>query len=221
MVYFTERTQKFLADLEVNNNRDWFAANKEIFKVHVEQPFEKFVTDLIEPMKAFFPNMEITSKESIFRIYRDVRFGKDKSPYKIHMSAIIAPGGRKDFRNPGFYIELKANEIRVYSGIYEPDANSLTSIRKRIATNSKELDQIITNKKFKSTFGEIRGARNKVLPKDLKIYSDAHPLIFNKAFYYFHVMDEQWICSPKLLQQIMKVAEVAMPMNHFLSRAIN
>ena len=103
MVYFTERTQKFLADLEVNNNRDWFAANKEIFKVHVEQPFEKFVTDLIEQMKAFFPNMEITAKESIFRIYRDVRFGKDKSPYKIHMSAIISPGGRKDFRNPGFY----------------------------------------------------------------------------------------------------------------------
>lgn len=114
---------------------------------NVELPFEKFISDLIEALKKLNPNLNISAKEAI-RIYRDIRFSKDKTPYKIHMSAIISQGARKDYTSPGMYIELKANEIRLYFGVYEPDSKSLLKLRTYIADHTTELNKLISSKKF-------------------------------------------------------------------------
>jgi uncharacterized protein (TIGR02453 family) len=220
MQYFSLKTQKFLGDLEINNNRDWFNENKSRFKEDIELPFEKFISDLIEELKKLNPNLNISAKEAIFRIYRDIRFSKDKTPYKIHMSAIISQGARKDYTSPGMYIELKANEIRLYFGVYEPDSKSLLRLRTFIAHHSIELNKLITAKKFIDTFGEIKGEKSKVIPKEFKAIGEQQNLIYNKAFYFVTVLDEQWIGSDKLIKEVIRIYKLAQPMNDYLAEAL-
>jgi len=220
MQYFSIKTQKFLGDLEINNNRDWFNENKIRFKEDVELPFEKFISDLIEALKKLNPNLNISAKDAIFRIYRDIRFSKDKTPYKIHMSAIISQGARKDYTSPGMYIELKANEIRLYFGVYEPDSKSLLKLRTYIADHTTELNKLISSTKFKDTFGEIKGEKSKVIPKEFKAIGEQQNLIYNKAFYFFTVLEENWIASSKLVNEVIRVYKLAQPINDFLAEAL-
>lgn len=220
MKYFTNKTKKFLADLEVNNNRDWFHENKNLYKEHVEVPFEGFITDCIEGLRGDYPNMTLTPKEAIFRIYRDVRFSKDKSPYKTHASAIISPGGRKNYAIPGIYIELQANQINIYAGVYEPDKTSLEKIRQHIAKNAKQFQSLIEDKNFLKSYGEIKGNKSKILPKELKEAASKQALIFNKAFYYQTSLVEKWISSESLLDEVMRCARIALPLNNFFAQAM-
>ena len=100
MPYFTKETIKFLNELKKNNNREWFNANKSRYIAQVKDPFEIFIGDLIEAMNPYFESLPIAPKDAIFRIYRDVRFSKNKIPYKTNVSAIISPGARKDKTPP-------------------------------------------------------------------------------------------------------------------------
>ena len=101
------------------------------------------------------------SKESVFRIYRDIRFSKDKTPYKLHMSALLSKEGRKDFRNPGIYLELGADYIKVYSGIYEADKEQLEKIKNKIKSKHIEFKKLYSASKFKSTYTQILGEKMK------------------------------------------------------------
>jgi len=83
MKYFNQNTLQFLKDLPINNNKEWFNANKEIYKKEVETPFKTFIFDLIIELQSSIPNLSVESKDCVFRIYKDVRFSKDKTPYKI------------------------------------------------------------------------------------------------------------------------------------------
>ncbi|MDX1315878.1 MAG: DUF2461 domain-containing protein, partial [Eudoraea sp.] len=92
----TKDTMGFLKALKKNNNREWFNENKSRYTKSVKEPFEQFIAEMIDAVSPFFDTLAITPKDAIFRIYRDVRFSKDKSPYKTHVSAIVSPAGRKD-----------------------------------------------------------------------------------------------------------------------------
>jgi uncharacterized protein (TIGR02453 family) len=159
-VYFTKETIAFFKDLTKNNNREWFNDNKSRFKEHVEMPFHTFVNRLIEKIKELDPRITITSKEAVFRIYRDIRFSKDKTPYKEHISALISRGGRKDHSTPGLYIELRKEGLHIYSGVYEPNPAQLSQIRNYIAANLKDFEKALTDKKFVKRFGKILGEKN-------------------------------------------------------------
>lgn len=101
MKYFKQETLSFLRKLIKNNNQEWFNANKEVYKKEIEVPFKTFISDLIIELQPYIPELSIEAKECIFRIYKDVRFSKDKTPYKNHVSAMISKGGRKDKTTPG------------------------------------------------------------------------------------------------------------------------
>ena len=101
MIYFTKDFIGFFSDLENNNNRDWFHENKKRYETSVKGPFESLVSALISELSKVYPEMTITPKDAIFRINRDIRFSKDKSPYKTHMAALISPGGKKDKTTSG------------------------------------------------------------------------------------------------------------------------
>ena len=108
MSYFNQDFIKFFKELESNNNREWFNENKERYIHSVKDPFFSFVEEMIHRISEENDSFNIAPKEAIFRIYRDVRFSKNKLPYKTTASAIISPGGRKDFTTPGYYLELSA-----------------------------------------------------------------------------------------------------------------
>ncbi|MDQ3141978.1 MAG: DUF2461 domain-containing protein [Bacteroidota bacterium] len=218
MIYFTKDFLKFLADLEVNNNRDWFAANKEIFKNDVEAPFIKFIEDVINAIKKTDPSINLTAKEAVFRIYKDVRFSKDKTPYKTHMSAIVSAGGRKNFNIPGFYFEITADSLNIYSGLYKIDPKILLNIRTGIRDNLKEFQKLVAGKKFVERFGIIKGEKNKRITPEFLDAAEKEPLIFNKSFHYSCTFHSKLILKEGLIDEIMKVVQDAQPMNAYLRR---
>lgn len=219
-VYFDDDFPKFFRELSKNNNREWFQSNKDRFKTKVEKPFHAFVTEVIEELKAINPKIHITAKDAIFRIYKDIRFSKDKTPYKEFISAVVSPGGRKDFSATGLYFELGKDDIKVYSGVYMPDKKQLASIRYYIADHLKEFQKAISDKKFVKRYGEILGDQNKVLPADLKTVANDEKLIYNKNFYYNCNLTKEMLFSPKLVKELLNCYHDALPVNAFFDKAI-
>lgn len=218
--YFTKETLSFLKGLTENNNRDWFNQHKEQFKKYAEVPFHQFVDKLIEKIKEIDPRITVTSKEAVFRIYKDIRFSKDKTPYKEHLSALISPGGRKDHTTPGLYFELSKDGLQIYSGIYQPDTKQLLKIRQYIADHLKEFKKAIADKRFVKRYGKILGEKNKVIPADLKEAAQVQELIYNKSFYYIATLDKSWVTSDKLLKEIVQCYVDAGALSSFFEKAI-
>jgi uncharacterized protein (TIGR02453 family) len=216
MSYFKKDTLKFLTQLEKNNNREWFNDNKQRYIENVKEPFESFISDLIDAMQPQFESMHITPKDAIFRIYRDVRFSKDKSPYKTKISAIVSPGGRKDKTIPGIYIEISAKEIRIYSGLYQLDAKQLNNVRSHISHSLEEFDSLINNVKFKAEFGDFKGEKNKRIPREFEDDAIAQPLLYNKQFYFFTIWPAESIFEKNIIKKITKSYSVAQPVSEFL-----
>lgn len=219
MAFFTNEFLHFLRDLSANNNRDWFTANKKRYETHVKKPFEAFIEVMIDEMQQIDRNILITPKEAIFRIYRDTRFSQDKTPYKTFVSAIVSSGGRNNKSTPGVYIQFSAEDARVYSGAYEVEKNELQNIRAAIATNLKEFDALINDKNFKKKFGEVRGEKNKRIPKEFEEAAKQQPLIANKQFYYFAQFEPEIILNPELHKIILDHYKVAQPLGKFLWEA--
>ncbi|MDA9819544.1 DUF2461 domain-containing protein [Salibacteraceae bacterium] len=219
MAYFEKDFIKFFKELEKNNDRDWFKANKPRYEEVVKKPFELFVADLIVNFAKQDKKLIVTPKECIFRIYRDVRFSKNKQPYKLNVSAIICPKGRKGKDYPGMYVELNHNHFRFYTGCYFPEKQALTDIRYEIAAKPAEFRKLISGKKFVDLFGEIRGEKNKILPKDLKEPASTEPLIFNKSFYSFHEEDPNVLLEDDLMKKCLDYYKIARPLNDWLIRA--
>jgi len=189
-----EKTLKFLAKLKKNNDRDWFKANKKEYN-EARAEFEAAVEDLIERIAAFDPELIGTApKDCLFRIYRDIRFSKDKSPYKTAFGAYIAPGGRKSMA-PGYYFHVEPKATFLAGGLYRPDGPVLLNVRNAIAGDPKALPKIEKQAAFKKNFGKIESHEN--LKNAPKGFDPEHP-----AIEYLKMKD--FICH----QRIGKDAEV-------------
>lgn len=220
MAYFTTDLMQFLKDLAANNNKVWYDANKKRFENSVKKPFEAFVAEMINRIQQDDKSINIQPKDAIFRIYRDVRFSKDKTPYKTYVSAIISAGGRKNLALPGTYIELNPEHIRIYGGVYQPDKIQLQRIRESIIANPDKFNSLVSDKQFVKCFVELRGEKNKVLPKELKPAAEKQPLIFNKQFYYFGSLDPKLATDNRLPELLMEYYFAGKPMKGFLSKAL-
>ena len=220
MSYFSQDFLNFFTELEENNNREWFLDNKKRYEESVKKPFEYFVQDMIYRIHEDDENMTCTTKEAIFRIYRDVRFSADKTPYKTHVSAVIGNGGRKNYTDPGSYLELSAHHLRFYSGIYQLSREQLQKVRTFLTSNLDEFEDLLNDKKFKKQFGSIRGEQNKRIDKEFAKSLEKQPLIANKQFYFFAELEPKKILAKNLGENLMKIYFVAKPMNSFLSKAL-
>jgi len=147
-----EAALKFLRDLSRHNNREWFEKNKAKY-TEAKEGFELFVVDLLGEMVKFDESLAgLDPKKLTFRIYRDVRFSKDKSPYKKNMSAAFSSTG-KGMGTPGYYFHLQPNNKSfVGIGMFQPVPDNLTKIRQEIDYNGAELEKIFKEKGFKKNF---------------------------------------------------------------------
>ena len=216
MPYFTKETLGLLKKLKKNNNREWFNENKPEYIKYVKEPFEVFIGDLIEGLSPFIEDLAITPKDAIFRIYRDVRFSKDKTPYKTKISAVVSPGGRKNRTMPGLYLEITPDDMRIYSGLYELDVKALFSVRSHISGNLDEFNKLISNTKFVKTFTEIKGDKNKRIPKEFDEDALKQPLLYNKQFYFFTSLPAKTIYEEGLIKKITDTYAIAQPVSEFL-----
>ena len=215
--YFTEGYLQFFMDLAANNHKDWFDQNRSRYQTEVKATMEVLVADLITAMKKDADLGDLKASDCIFRINKDIRFSKDKTPYKLQMSALIVKGGRKQMHDPGLYIELGPEFFNIYTGFYMPEKDQLLKIREKIAANPKAFDKIINAKAFKESFGEVRGEKSKILPKELKEAAKEQSLIYNKQYYLVHQVDAEKILDTDLLSYILKHYEAASQFNRFLN----
>ena len=145
---------EFLSLLEKNNDRDWFQKNKNMYQAALTS-VQHFATKLIAGVSSFDPSVgNLEAKDTMFRIYRDVRFSPDKSPYKTHFGVFITPNGKKS-NDAGYYLHIQNNESILGGGLWCPENTLLKKIREEIYYAPEDLVQIIENKKFKSTFGGL------------------------------------------------------------------
>ncbi len=156
----------FLAQLERNNNRDWFKANKSVYD-GIMAFLDGFIIELIERISAFDPSVRReTPKTSMFRIYRDLRFSPDKTPYKIHFGIYIAPGG-KSSPHAGYYLHLQPGASEFAGGLWCPQADILQKIRQEIYYEPEKLDAIVRTPAFTKYFGSLLETQKlKRPPKD-------------------------------------------------------
>lgn len=219
--FVSDKYTSFFKELAPNNSKDWFDINRERYLKDIKKPFEEIVKAVLEPLqKAGEIPLEMQVKECIFRINKDIRFSKDKQPYKLHCSAAISKEGKKDFIHPALYFEIGPEFLGVYSGIYNPEKEHLEKIRFYLSQHYSDFITIISNKKFIETFGEVRGEKNKIVPKDLKPFVADCPFILNKQFFLLHQVEIEKFEKTDVSSYILEKYNIAKDFNAFLSNAL-
>jgi len=208
----------FLKDLKTNNNREWFQANKGRYET-ARQAFESFINELIPGIRTIDPLIDmVTSKDCAFRIYRDVRFSGDKSPYKPNMGAYIARGG-KNSQMAGYYVHVEPGASFLAGGIYMPQPEILKKIREDIYYQAEEFKKIIYNEEFKKCFGEIDDpGKMKNPPKGYsKDFPDIELLKF-RSYAVMHFVSDDLLLKEGYKDYALKVFRILYPLNVYFNR---
>jgi uncharacterized protein (TIGR02453 family) len=213
---------KFLQDLSKNNNRDWFERNKGTY-LKSKSEFDGFLAELLKEFIKLDKGLAgLDPKKLAFRIYRDVRFSKDKSPYKINMGAGFSPGGKMT-QEPGYYIHIQpGNKSFLAGGLYMPDPGNLSKIRQEIDYNADALNRILDQRKFKKIFPALDDFdKLKTVPKG---YPKDHPqidLLKHKSFLVSGPFSDKEVRDKNFLKAVSERAKIIRPLNEFLKEAIS
>lgn len=210
----------FLEKLKLNNNREWFEANKQNY-IEVKEEFESIIKKLIEEIHVFDNKIspELKPKDCTFRIYKDVRFSKDKVPYKICMSASINPGGKKS-TIAGYYFHLEPNASFIAGGIYMPMPEILQAVRQEIDYNYSPLFKILNSKVFKKYFNGIDDEDK--LKNPPKGFDKKHPqieLLKNKHFIVSHYFTNKDLIEKGSVQNLISGFKAMHPFLAYLRNA--
>src|SRR5213595_637315 len=152
---FPDQGLQFLHSLKRNNNRDWFHSHKSIYEQYVKQPMTELIAALAQEFQKFAPEMLASPKVSAYRIYRDTRFSKDKSPYKAHVAAVFPRSGLGKHEGAGFYLHISPEELLVGGGLYMPLPEELNAVREKIAGDAASFAKIVGNRQFRTLFGSV------------------------------------------------------------------
>lgn len=213
----------FLRDLATNNKREWFQANKARYENDLKDPALTFISDFGPRLRKISPHFNAIPKAtggSLFRIYRDTRFSKNKTPYKTHLGIQFRHKEAKDVHAPGFYLHLEPRASMVGIGIWHPDGPSLASIRQAIDSDHRGWIKARDNKRFRGLF-ELGGESLKRPPKG---YDADHPLVDDlklKDFIGFAKLTQKQVLAGDFLDLFTDHCRAAAPYISWLSKAVN
>lgn len=212
----TPLTLDFLRLLKDNNNRDWFAANRPQYET-AKKEFEQLVGNLLKDVGAYENLPNTTAKDCIFRINRDIRFSKNKSPYKSHFSAAVGPGGRHSGRID-YYLHIQPdNESFLGAGMWAAEPKQLAKFRQEIDFNAQALKSIIEAPAFRAYFPEIWGETTKNAPKG---YANDHPdveLLKRKQLFFMHKYTDEEVMKPHFATEVARGGLLIKPFCDFLN----
>lgn len=215
-----KKSLQFIKKLNKNNNREWFHDNKPLF-LEVKNEFEAFVKLMILEISKFDKVVEyVDSKDCIFRIYRDVRFSKDKTPYKKHLAAYIAVGGRKS-PYAGYYIHIEPNNSFLCGGIYKPDSKNLKLIRDGILDYFEKYESLLKDGEFSKYFDGVHGEKLKSAPRGFAKDSPHIELIKNKDYVVIHKVEDEFWLGKDVVNNILDVFKSQKTFNYFLNDLID
>ncbi|MBT8186160.1 MAG: DUF2461 domain-containing protein [Croceitalea sp.] len=195
---------QFLKALEKNNNREWFAENKVLFKSH-----ESKIKTFYEAVKNNLSQHDEIEKLKMFRIYRDVRFSKDKTPYKAHFAGSLSRLGKAN--RGGYYLRIKPGETFIATGFWDPNKEDLLRIRKELEMDASEFKSVIENKDFKKIWGSIQGDSVKTAPKGFDKEHKNIALIRHKQFIFVRNFEDSEVLSSSFIEEIDKSFKAIRP----------
>lgn len=219
----TKETIKFLEDLKANNNRDWFLDNKKRYELF-KKDYQQLVTALLAAMKPLDPALEMLEvKNCTFRINRDIRFSKDKTPYKTHLGIWMPCGKVKGQNSPGYYIHLDPKEAFIAGGLYAPEAFELKKIRKEIAFFHEDLNEILNETEFKKVFKDFDRNERSLLKNPPRGYEKEHPaidLLKLKSFETSFKIKFEDVTKKDFVAMATEKLILLKPLNAFINRAL-
>ena len=218
---FSKNSYKFLEVLKENNNREWFAENKQWYE-QSKTDFESLVAQVIQALSSFKPKMKyLEPKKCIFRIYRDTRFSMDKTPYKTHFGAVFTPPGLG--KSSGYYLHLDPAESFLTCGHYMLPPDQLKAVRKGIYDDYETLRSILDNKQFKETIGDFY-RDDDMLQRVPNGFDKEHPAaeyIKLKHFYVQKNFTEKELFSEDFIEFAAGIYKMMKPLNDFLNELIS
>ncbi|MCY1479165.1 hypothetical protein D3C87_203940 [compost metagenome] len=217
------KTLQFLEDLKENNNREWFLANKSYYEEYKKE-YHQLISDFLEEMVPFDDSLRnLEPKKCAFRINRDIRFSKDKSPYKTHMG-IWMTTDQNHSNSPGYYVHIEKGGSFIAVGLHVPEAADLKKVRKEIAYFYEDLEEIVNDKDFKKIYPELDRTEANSLKTAPKDYEKDHPAIEFlklKSFTVSQKLDDKSLFEKDFVKKTAKKLITAKPLNDFLTRGLN
>lgn len=209
----------FLQKLCVHNNREWFADNKHEYET-CKAEFEEKVSSLITEISKFDSTIAgLTPKDCTYRIYRDTRFSDDKTPYKIHMAAYIAAGGKK-VGTAGYYLHIEPDNSMLAGGLYLPPSDVLFQVRSLIYDHPQEFIDIIQEPTFVKLFGELDSDKKlKGMPRGFSKDFEYADLIKNTSYVVTHAISDDSIESKDMVLYSVEAFKALKEFNSFLNQA--
>ncbi len=219
---FSQETFKFIADLEMNNNKEWFEENRSVFEDRVLGPAQDFVVEMGERLKTLSPKIvaDPRTDKSIFRLHRDTRFSKDKAPYKTHVGILFWEGRGKKLENSGYYLQLNKSSIFLGAGFYIFPNRTLKAFRDALsdARMGRELAGII-----KGITGNtpclLGGKHYKRIPRGFAPgRADPELLLHNGLYAYRECPPPREVYSSRFLDYCFDIFSVMSPLHKWLTR---
>ena len=218
----TKEAIQFLEDLIANNNTEWMHANKKRYE-NYKKDYYNYIASILAALKPLDKSLEpLEVKNCTFRINRDIRFSKDKSPYKTNMGVWFTQN-KFSKNSPGYYIHFEKGKSFIAGGVWCPEPNELKRIRKEIDFFYEDLEAIINDKKFKSEFGALTRDENNTLkkaPKDFDPNHTAIDFLKLKSFTASEKIDDELFLDKNFAKIVAQKLIVLKPLNDFLTRAL-
>jgi uncharacterized protein (TIGR02453 family) len=216
-------TLKFLKDLKKNNNKAWFDKNRKVYE-EAKADFAAFVQQLIDLHGKKDPSIRnLAAKDCMFRINRDVRFSKDKSPYKTNFGASINKGGKKAMNSAGFYFHLEPGSCFAGGGLYVPMPEELKKVRQEIDYNYADFKKLLNSKKFKTIYGDLDKSAEYILsrvPKGYEADNPAAEYLRLKSYIAMVPLTDASLTSKDLAKKTVAAFEALQPVIAFINEAI-
>lgn len=216
-------TIKFLKDLKKNNNKPWFDKNRKAYE-NAKTDFASFIQAVIDAQGKNDPSIKnLLAKDCMFRINRDIRFSKDKSPYKTNFGASINKGGKKAWNSAGYYFHLEPGGCFAGGGIYMPEPDALKKVRQEIDYNLADFKKIVQSKKFKSIYGGLDQSAEFMLSRVPKGYEPDNPaaeFLRLKSFIAMTTLTDTDLTSKQLVKKTVAAFEALQPLAEFINKAV-
>ena len=214
---FPPEAMKFFRGLARNNNREWFQPRKELFDKHVREPMLDLVTAINGELPRFAPDYVTDPGKAIFRIYRDTRFGPDKTPYKDHIAASFGRRGLEKKGAGSLFFSINHKEIEIAGGVYHPLPETMLAIRTHISETHGDFRRLLSNPKLRGLMGELRGDALSRVPKGFDAGHPAADLIKHKDWILYVTLDPSLATTPQLFTEILARFRAIAPVLEYLN----
>jgi uncharacterized protein (TIGR02453 family) len=210
--HFSPAAIKFLRGLERNNDREWFDARKPVYERALKAPMLAIVDEVNQALGAFAPEFVRPPQKCVMRIYRDIRFSKDKKPYKTNVAAWWARHGLEKTSGGGFYFDMSPSGVRIAAGCYMPEKDQLLAIRRMLLDRHEEYRAIVGSRRMKASMPEFDGLKMTRGPKGFSLDHPAADLVLQRQWGVGSTLPAETALGPSIVKEIVQRFKLAAPL---------